>query len=199
MGWLGMRVSGNTQPLRRTFGVLCVGVGGVLLLAGCAVGRGRAPTTSLSHAAQAGSPFEGTVHHPATGACPQVLPTNFPAPFGGLSTGPVTAAAYTVIGCRTGDLLQKAFVVDVYNGADNGSQGVAVQYNGRLMARVGTNGAVDTYQFTGTSVCWSEQAGAYFAGINIATGKVYPTVAAGDSTGPCNTHPGPPPQSGAAG
>lgn len=173
----------------RAGGVYCVVAATAMLVAACAVGRAPAPTVASSHAAQTVAAFEGAVNHPATSDCPQVLPANLSNPFGNLVSGPLTGADYTVVDCRTGDLLQEPFAVVAYNSRDKESQGVAVQYNGRLMAHVITNGAIDFYQFTGTSVCWSMQAGAYFAGVNITTGKVYTTVAAGEPTGPCDTPP----------
>lgn len=101
--------------------------------------------------------------------CPPVLSPNTPDPFGKLTSGPITAHDYKITGCWTGIIGGRTFTMAVYYLPS--SQGVAVRYDGHRPVSVVTNGVIGAPRFRGSSACWSEQAGAFYGGVNIVTGR----------------------------
>ena len=120
-------------------------------------------------------PFVGTVRRVAPPNCPRLLPSNTGVQFG---ADKPKLSLFTLTGCWIGTLKGSPFTIAEYWSGQIGG-GVLVQYgrHSPFAMQLGA-GAPSVQRFTGESVCWYEQAGAYYQGLNIMTETPMPEATA---------------------
>lgn len=153
-------------------------------------GAGESPVVSETMECAPGAstcvvatPFAGSVRGVVPSDCPQLLPSSTSSPF--VAGHPeIRLSQFRISGCWIGTLKAHAFTIAEYFSGELGG-GVLVEYEGRVhQMQVGT-GVPSISRFSGEDVCWSEQAGAYYQGMDLVTGDAPPEQTA---QGLCGAH-----------